>query len=524
MRKLAKRLFLTILLLLLLFGGWAAYYAQDKGFSRHWRNFVHSEFRKRGVHAKIRRLNLDPIRGLIAKDVLVYEDQTHDVLLMEIDKIAIDVDFSELLSRQVSIRSVEVREARVTIPLDPRDKGGDRLQIDRLSGRILTPPETLRIVRTDAMINGIQLSINGLLSRAPELPQPGPQSPDDATPATSAGAIPLEELRNRRQQIAAVLDFLRQFTLTEEDPPTLALQVEGSLASLSDLKVKGTLTSGPIAYRGYQATSLQGTFEREKDLLRVSELILADDYGKLETEFVYRGKEEGVPFTLQSSSDVHGLVSSMIDNPLLQEVVFFEPPRIEASGVFQPGMPFSWENLPIEVLGTVKGNGFTSRGVVFEALSFDFHANGDHYFLRNGQLEHKDGVLAAAVIRKGEELRFETDLRIPPTVFSPFIASDSAKQFLKRWRFQDDSAVFARLEGVGPWNEPGKWLTTGVVDFRNCRLNNHPISELQCDLQLLGTDHEFFNITLKRPEGSIQAEHVHLDHAQQLCHLLSVSG
>jgi len=44
------------------------------------------------MHASIRRLTLDPLRGLIAKDVLIYEDPGHEILLMRISQIALDIE------------------------------------------------------------------------------------------------------------------------------------------------------------------------------------------------------------------------------------------------------------------------------------------------------------------------------------------------------------------------------------------------------------------------------------------------
>ena len=51
-------------------GGW---YVAKKGFSRNWRNKVVEELHKRGVEVSVRRLTLDPFRGLIARDVRIYD-------------------------------------------------------------------------------------------------------------------------------------------------------------------------------------------------------------------------------------------------------------------------------------------------------------------------------------------------------------------------------------------------------------------------------------------------------------------
>ena len=56
---------LTALALLVLLG-WAGWYLANRGFSREWRTTVANELRKRGVEASVRRLTLDPLRGLVA--------------------------------------------------------------------------------------------------------------------------------------------------------------------------------------------------------------------------------------------------------------------------------------------------------------------------------------------------------------------------------------------------------------------------------------------------------------------------
>ena len=66
-RLLLMFLRLTILLILagLIAGSW---YLAKKGFSRKWRERVVEELHKRGVEASVRRVTLDPFRGLIARE------------------------------------------------------------------------------------------------------------------------------------------------------------------------------------------------------------------------------------------------------------------------------------------------------------------------------------------------------------------------------------------------------------------------------------------------------------------------
>src|SRR5207244_10710550 len=64
----ALRVVVVVLLAGALVGSW---YLARKGFGRQWRHRVVEELHKRGVEASIRRLTLDPFRGLVAQEVRI---------------------------------------------------------------------------------------------------------------------------------------------------------------------------------------------------------------------------------------------------------------------------------------------------------------------------------------------------------------------------------------------------------------------------------------------------------------------
>ena len=63
---------LLILVAILIFGsgGW---YLAKRGFGRQWRYRVVEELHKRVVEASVGRLTLDPFRGLVAKNVRIFD-------------------------------------------------------------------------------------------------------------------------------------------------------------------------------------------------------------------------------------------------------------------------------------------------------------------------------------------------------------------------------------------------------------------------------------------------------------------
>ena len=91
------RLSLFALLAGLIWGGW---YLANKGFGRQWRTTVVEELRKRGVETSVRRLTLDPFRGLVAQDVRIYDFKNRDNPLAVISEVSLDINYAALLHRQ----------------------------------------------------------------------------------------------------------------------------------------------------------------------------------------------------------------------------------------------------------------------------------------------------------------------------------------------------------------------------------------------------------------------------------------
>ena len=87
--RVLRRILLSIFTLLaagLLVAGW---YAYNKGFTRKWRELVTDEFRKRDVELSMRRLTLEPFRGIVAKEVKVYETRGRKRTVAVVDEVVL---------------------------------------------------------------------------------------------------------------------------------------------------------------------------------------------------------------------------------------------------------------------------------------------------------------------------------------------------------------------------------------------------------------------------------------------------
>src|SRR5207244_6066479 len=95
-------------------GGW---YLAKKGFGRKWRGLVVEELHKHGVEASVRRLTLDPFRGLVARDVRIFDYKKRENTVAEISRISLDVNYAALLQRQHFLNAIDIRNDMDTLNL-----------------------------------------------------------------------------------------------------------------------------------------------------------------------------------------------------------------------------------------------------------------------------------------------------------------------------------------------------------------------------------------------------------------------
>jgi hypothetical protein len=93
------------------------YYLAKRGFGREWRSRIVEELHKRGVEAYIGRLTLDPFRGLVAKNVRIFDYKNRENTLALISEVSLDINYAALIHHQPFLNALDVRDAEITLPL-----------------------------------------------------------------------------------------------------------------------------------------------------------------------------------------------------------------------------------------------------------------------------------------------------------------------------------------------------------------------------------------------------------------------
>ena len=99
---------------------------------------------KRGVEASVRRLTLDPFRGLIAQDVRIFDFKNRDEPLAVISEVALDINYAALFHRQPFLNALDIRNADLTFPTPPaRIRLRQRPQLKQFRAHVYFPPEQI---------------------------------------------------------------------------------------------------------------------------------------------------------------------------------------------------------------------------------------------------------------------------------------------------------------------------------------------------------------------------------------------
>jgi hypothetical protein len=232
-------------------GGW---YLAKKGFGREWRLRVVEELHKRGVEASIRRLTLDPFRGLVAKDVRIFDYKNRENILAVVSEVSLDINYAALFHHQPFLNAIDIRNAQISLPLKRGEKQG-QAQLKHFRAHVYFPPEQIYVSQAEGIFCGVRISLSGQLIKRDNY-QPSP-------PLTE------EEWEHRLSLVRRTVNELQKFSFPG-GLPTLQVKFSGDLAQMEDARVEATLHGARVVRDNYDMHDLFVTAEWADETLNVT--------------------------------------------------------------------------------------------------------------------------------------------------------------------------------------------------------------------------------------------------------------
>jgi hypothetical protein len=434
--------FVRLMILGIILGiGGGGYYMAKRGFGRQWRYRVVEELHKRGVEASIGRLTLDPFRGLVAKNVRIFDYKNRENTLALISEVSLDINYAALIHHEPFLNALDVRDAQIILPFKTTDEKGDRAVLTNLRAHVYFPPEQIYVSQAQGIFCGIRISATGQLIKR-ENYQPSP-------------ALSAEEWQRRLLTAQRVVNELQKFRFPGA-PPSLQIKFSGDVAEIEKARVEATLRGDRLQRGGYEMTDLSAAAEWNNQQLNVGHCEWSDWMGSFAGRANWNVEGSNASFQVRSSLDLKAFLDAFGLREPLASIDFQAPPAVEVSGAVN----FGSDRFRPNIIGRVAFGRFTYKKVPFSDLTADFSWDGERTLVRDLRLRHQTGQLRADLLDAPSDFRLNIESTIVPEAVRG-IAPPELSDFLRQWEWQRSPAI--RLAIRGQDHNPGNWKGDGTL-------------------------------------------------------------
>ena len=444
-----------IALKLLRLGGFAAilgiiaggYYLAKRGFGREWRSRIVEELHKRGVEAYIGRLTLDPFRGLVAKNVRIFDYKNRENTLALLSEVSLDINYAALIHHQPFLNALDVRDAQITFPLKTAGGRADRAQLTDFRAHVYFPPEQIYVSQAEGILCGIRISATGQLIKRENYQPSAPISAEEWQRHLSIAQRVFNELQTFRFPVAA---------------PALQLKFSGDIAEIEKAHVEATLHGDRLQRGRYEMRDLSAAAEWNNQHLNISHCEWSDRNGRFAGRADWNSKTNTVNFEARSSLNLVTFLDAFGLGGPFAGTEFQSPPLVEISG----SANFGPDRFRPKIIGHASFGQFTYKKAPFSDLTADFSWDGERTLVRDLRVRHQTGQLKADLFDAPSDFRLNIESTISPDAVRPLVSVE-LNEFLQEWQWQRSPAV--RLEIRGANHKPATWQGEGTVALGRTR-------------------------------------------------------
>ncbi len=440
-----RRIVLSVLrlaILVVMFGSiGGGYYLARRGFGRQWRYRVVEELHRQGVEADIGRLTLDPFRGLIARNVRIFDYKNRENTLARISEVSLDINYAALIHRQPFLNALDVRDAQITLPLKAAEGKADKVQLTNFGAHVYFPPEQIYVSQAEGILCGIRISATGQLIKR-ENYQPSP-------------AISPEEWQRRLMIAQRVLNELEKFQYPAAFP-SLQLKFSGDVAEIEKAHVEATLHGDRLQRGGYEMRDLSAAAEWNDQHLNIAHCEWNDGKGNFDGRADWNRETNSANLQVRSNLDLKAFLDAFGLGEPLAGIEFHSPPLVEISG----SVTFGPTGFRPNVIGHAAFERFSYKTIAFSDLAADFSWDGERTFVRDLRVRHQTGQLRADFFEAPADFRLNIESTISPEVLRPVVPRE-LNEFLRDWEWQRSPTI--RLAIRGKDRNPESWQGDGTA-------------------------------------------------------------
>lgn len=423
------------------------YYLAKRGFGREWRSRVVEELHKRGVEAYIGRLTLDPFRGLVARNVRIFDYKNRENTLALISEVSLDINYAALIHHQPFLNALDVRDAQITFPFKTAVGKAERAQLTDFRAHVYFPPDQIYVSEAEGILCGIRISASGQLIKR-ENYQPSP-------------SISPEEWQQHLLIAQRVLNELQKFKF-HAAAPSLQLKFSGDIAEIEKARIEATLKGDRLQRGSYEIRDLSAAAEWNNRRLSIAHFEWNDRNGSLAVRADWNSETNAANFEARSSLNLKAFLDAFGLGGPIAGTEFYSPPLVEISG----SVNFGRDRFRPKIIGHAAFGRFAYKKARFSDLTADFSWDGERTLVRDLRVRNQTGQLTADLFDAPNDFRLNIESTISPDAVRPLVSVE-LNEFLREWQWQRSPAI--RLEIRGTDRKPESWQGEGTAALGRTR-------------------------------------------------------
>lgn len=456
------------------------YWANKTGLPDDWRKALETEISKHGAHVEIGSLTYIPLRGFVARNVRIFDKEDKDLEISRLESVGLVLDNASLASGQFRIRKIELRNARLLLPVDPKEPAGESLDFSGVYGTIFMPDK--RIIRMRDLrgtVGGIDISVRADILGKDHSKGSGDDEKNEG---------------RRREMIANIITQLEKWDFGDDKAPSAHFRISGDLTDKSTLQAEFRFNAPSVERKGYKLQELSVEGNLDGHLLTISDFSANDSRGTLEGHGDYQLIARNGRFDLESSINLPRLLKSWLATPMKTELLTGGKQLVRAAGDFDltdPSTPI------VHMTGHARSESIMFRGISFDSLDTWFSYQEGDLFLRDLKLERPDGSAEAKALVRGNLVKIALTSTIPAKHYQPFFKGLPLEKVIRDFSEDKDPSIEITLEGSFDITDKYSWQYTGSGWLKNMSYRGVPVNYAACSFELDRHKLDFFDGNVK---------------------------
>ena len=434
------------------------YWANKTGLPEEWREAIEQEISKHGVHVEIASLTYIPLRGFVAQNVRIFAEPERIHEISRLERVELVLDNAKLAGGEFRIRKAILRNARLLLPVDPKEPSGESLDFTGIYGTILISSENLIEIRKGrGEVGGIAVTIAARLQ--------GNQAPNS----------PTDEQGNdgrRRELIASILDEMQHWDFGTESLPKIHVEIDGNLEDKGSLKAEFQIDAPSVEKKQYRLEDVSARGTLLGYLLTVSSFSAHDARGTVSGHADYQLLAHEGRFDLESSIEIPRLLKSWLDAPVGIDLLIAGRQQIQSAGDFK----LSDSSKPVvHLTGHALCDSIMFRGVSFDSLETWFSWQDGNLFLRDLTLIRPDGKAEAKLLKQGSAVQLTLHSTLPAPLFKPFFPGKPLEKIIANFTENKTPSTEIFLDGSFDTADRYAWKYRGHSTLKNLSYRGVPV-------------------------------------------------